>query len=281
VRVPEPEPVAFPADVFAPLEKKPADEALVVPDLDVVIAPGAVDLKPLVDQFLPQFRRLAKTEMIFLQRTCSLTNSQRAAIDKERDKVARTAATRYAEFQQKAMQGNWRESEAYPEPRVLLEEAFAPVLKTCLTPEQSTRHAAELVRRKEDRKLVAIRNLVARLEVELVLSAEQRQKLIDSLSKNWKDAWVQSLEMFQFNNFDGFPSIPDEHVTPILNKTQTLVWQGIVKNDGVFWGAFGGEILIDEDGEAQIADEDDDEEDDEDGLDLPALAGPPIILPNR
>ena len=253
VALPAPAPVEkpaddFPVDVFAALEKKP-DVPNVEADIAVAMPAGAVvDLDPLVQQFLPQFRQLTKIETHLVQRICKLSKDQRKAIEKESDKIAKAASKKYAEFQQKMMQGQWIGGEAYPDPRNILQDCFAPFLKTCLTAEQSTRYRAELERRKEDRKQVTIRNLVAKLDEDLVLTAEQRQKLVDSLSKNWDNAWAQSLEMFQYNNNDSFPNVPDQFVTPFLNKTQTLVWQGITKNNNTFWGGFGMNVMIDDDG---------------------------------
>ena len=93
-------------------------------------------------------------------------------------------------------------------------------------------------RRKEDRKLVTIQNLVARLDEELILTGEQRQKLTDSLAKHWQEAWEQSLEMFQYNT-NGIPNVPDQNVIPFLNKTQISVWHGIQRNNAFYWGGFG------------------------------------------
>ena len=50
-------------------------------------------------------------------------------------------------------------------------------------------------KRTASRKQVVIDNLVAKLDQDLVLTSEQREKLVEALSANWKDSWGQSLEM--------------------------------------------------------------------------------------
>ena len=90
---------------------------------------------------------------------------------------------------------------------------------------------------------MVIDNLVAKLDGDLVLTAEQRDKLVKALAANWKDAWGQSLQMLQ--NLDSFfPNIPDQVVAPILSENQKEVWRRIPRNQNVFWGfSFGGMMM--------------------------------------
>ncbi|MGZ3469850.1 MAG: hypothetical protein ACXWO1_08910, partial [Isosphaeraceae bacterium] len=112
-----------------------------------------------------------------------------------------------------------------------------------LSHDQESRYKAELEKRAASRKQVVIDNLVAKLDGDLVLTSEQRTRLVEALSANWKDAWGQSLEMLM--NIDSFfPNIPDQVVAPILTDNQKEVWRRIPKNSNVFWGfSFGGGIV--------------------------------------
>ena len=112
-----------------------------------------------------------------------------------------------------------------------------------LSHDQESRYKAELEKRAASRKQVVIDNLVAKLDGDLVLTSEQRTRLVEALSANWKDAWGQSLQMLM--NIDSFfPNIPDQVVAPILTDNQKEVWRRIPKNSNVFWGfSFGGGIV--------------------------------------
>src|SRR5262249_11767811 len=74
----------------------------------------------------------------------------------------------------------------------------AAALKGCLSPEQADRYAAEVAQRTEEQRQAAARNLVALFDKELLLSADQRHRMIEGLVSHWDDAWCPSLEHFQY-----------------------------------------------------------------------------------
>jgi hypothetical protein len=103
-----------------------------------------------------------------------------------------------------------------------------------------------MARRDASRKQLAVRNLVARLDRDLVLGSDQRDKVAESLSSHWDDSWCTSLEMLMQDN-QYLPPIPDHYVAPFLNDAQKTIWRSIQKVHG-FWGGFGmmGGIMIDD-----------------------------------
>ncbi len=157
--------------------------------------------------------------------------------------AVKAAATNFVEAQQKMMRGGWRPGMEYPDPRKLIEEQLAKNVSGLLSLEQRTRFNEELEKRTASRKRVVIDNLVAKLDGDLVLTSEQRTRLVEALSANWKDSWCQSLEMLQ--NIDSFfPNLPDQVVAPLLSDNQKEVWRRIPRNQNVFWGfSFGGMIM--------------------------------------
>ena len=90
--------------------------------------------------------------------------------------------------------------------------------------EQATLYQEERAKRSASRKQLIVRNLVARLDHELVLSAEQRDQLSESLSSHWDDAWGQSLEMFMYD-YAVLPPIPDQYIAPYLSEAQKRIWR--------------------------------------------------------
>src|SRR5262249_11087272 len=98
--------------------------------------------------------------------------------------------------------------------------------------------------------------LVARLDQDLTLSAEQRDKLSHSLSSNLNAIWLQQFEAtLQQGNLIVPNSIPPKLVEPILNGTQKTIWRRNQSNNNnnptnqvnvnVWGGVIGGAMLID------------------------------------
>ncbi len=75
---------------------------------------------------------------------------------------------------------------------------------------------------------MAILNLVAKLDRLLVLSSEQRDQMIASLSKSWQEDWAQSVQMLSVD-YPYFPMISDAAVSEHLNVDQKSIWNAIPK----------------------------------------------------
>jgi hypothetical protein len=217
-------------------------KAVAVQPARVVGRPAAV-LDAQVTQYVQQFRPMFRAEYYFIRNTCDLNTDQRKQLARMGERVIKAAARQFAEAQQKMMRGGWRPGSESPDPRKFIEEELTRVLRPLLSLEQESQYEAELEMRTASRKQVVIDNVVAKLEADLVLTAEQRSKLIEALAVNWKDSWCQSLEMLMnIENF--FPNIPDQVITPLLTDHQKEVWRRIPKNSNVFWGFnFGGAIM--------------------------------------
>ena len=187
-------------------------------------------------ELLPQFQPLVKAEQAFVQRACGLNKEQRAQIAKEGDGCLKAATRKYALAQNQLMQG--RGVLVMPDPRGLVQQQMASIVKSKLRPEQAEQYRQECDKRAAHRKDMAVRNLVALLDEHLLLTSEQRDKLVESLTSNWQDAWAQSVQMLlQDNQF--LPRIPDQHVVPFLNEKQRATWGNIVKQDQVIYGYSG------------------------------------------
>ena len=231
------------------VEAKPAAKANVAVMKGVVVQPARVGqpaaaaLDAQAAQYVQQFRPMFRAEYYFIRNTCGLNADQRKQLARMGETAVKAAARQFVEAQQKMMRGGWRPGTDYPDPRKLVEQELARVMSPLLSHDQESRYKAELEKRAASRKQVVIDNLVAKLDGDLVLTSEQRTRLVEALSANWKDAWGQSLEMLM--NIDSFfPNIPDQVVAPILTDNQKEVWRRIPKNSNVFWGfSFGGGIV--------------------------------------
>jgi hypothetical protein len=219
----------------------------------VMAAPMAVNNEGQVQQYRQQFRPILRAEYHIARVVCRLTPEQRKEIARAGEQVLREAAKKYVDMMQRPMTAAQR---AALDPRRQIREGLAQAVKTRLSPALAARFQDEIARRDASRKQLAIRNLVARLDRDLVLSPDQRGKVAESLTAHWDDSWCQSLEMFMYD-YQFLPPIPDQYVAPFLNDAQKRIWRGTQKVQS-FWGGFGmmGGIMVDdplEDDELRLA----------------------------
>jgi hypothetical protein len=110
-----------------------------------------------------------------------------------------------------------------------LRENVALCLARRLSPERGARYCGEIEKRDANERAVCIRNLVAILDQELSLSAQQREAMSRSLASNWDVTWCRTVEMAFRHGQNYLPKLPDSVILPILDSTQADVWQGMVK----------------------------------------------------
>ena len=73
------------------------------------------------------------------------------------------------------------------------------------------------------------------LDERLVLTAQQRAKLVKSLSANYENSWDQFVEMFGIGG-QVLPTIRDESIVPLLDDQQKNVWGQATKQSGIYGG---------------------------------------------
>jgi hypothetical protein len=193
----------------------------------------AVNMGGQLQQMMMQTRPILRAEFHVIRAACQPTPEQRKAIARAGEQALRDATKSYVESMRRPMTPAQR---AANDPRRLIEQGLVKALESHLSPDQVARYQAELTKRAAARKRLALRNLVARLDHDLFLSPDQRDKISDSLSTRWDDSWVQSIQMFMNNN-NYLPQIPDPCVAPFLNDSQVKIWKTIPKYQ-VFFGGF-------------------------------------------
>jgi hypothetical protein len=206
----------------------------------VVILNGANDpnIRNLESQFLPQFQQLLYAELAFLRRTCNADAKPFAEIAKTARRGLRPTVREYALSQNAMMRQRFQANRPDAvDPRAQVQRLLDPLVKAELGPEQARRYREECDKRAASRKRAAVLSLVAAVDERLVLSAEQRTQLLQSLSSNYQNAWDQWLQMYAFNNPQSLPSIGDELIIPLLTERQKGVWRQLPKQDvRAFWG---------------------------------------------
>ena len=198
-----------------------------------------------VGQFTQQYRPILTTELNFIRQVCELTPEQRPKIKLAGEASLKEAALKMAELQGGQMRGVARAQNEQPNPQRTIRESIAKVLQDTLTPEQMAKYKAEATQRAALRKRAAIRCVVARLDGTLCLTADQRDKITQSITAGWQDKWEQWL-MLSIYGDQYFPLVPDQHVTTHLDADQKSVWGGLQKVDFGYY--VGGGIAEADDG---------------------------------
>jgi hypothetical protein len=207
-------------------------------------ASGVTRTAPFTGAFLPFLR----AELLLVRTTCDLTEDQSKALGREGAQTLRSASANYVAWQRsEARKGAPGARSAPPDSRNEIRDGVAAAVKKYLTAEQRARYQLERERRGTEEKRTAVCYLVAILDRNLLLSAEQRARLSESLSLHWDHAWCEPLEEIQRGN-TLVPPVPDRYVIPFLDDVQTETWRGIQKlQSGLRYSLFAWDMTIDND----------------------------------
>ncbi|MBC8114866.1 MAG: BON domain-containing protein, partial [Candidatus Saccharimonas sp.] len=193
-------------------------------DLNAGNAQADAQLKQWIPQFTEQFRPILTMELNFIRQMCDLTPEQRPKIKAAGEASVTEAARKMAEMQVRQMRVAVAQN-SQPDPRRIIRDALAKVLKETLTPEQMAKYTEEATKRTALRKRAAILSVVALLDSTMCLTVEQRDKITESISSGWQDKWEQWLMMSAYGG-QYFPMVPDQFVVTHLNAEQKSVWSG-------------------------------------------------------
>lgn len=225
---------------------------------EVLQRANAANIRNLQKQFRPQFENLLKIELAFVQRVCELTEQQQKALAEGSNRCLKDALTAYATAhanpanprgQRLVLRGGNRVvvnggvrvlgngvingiSIDGKRPQEQIEESVADLVKQTLRRDQTEKYSNELIRRSENRVRIAAEFLVAKLDEQLILDSQQREKLTEVLVTNWQESWQQSVEMAFLNQQISPASlhiIPIRLLRPHLNKTQLSAWYALLK----------------------------------------------------
>lgn len=224
--------------------QKTDEKVEAVQAVEVAVAEENVD--PFVQQFKRQFTGIMKSEVYFLNRVCETTPAQREKLKVATDAALTKVIKKFADIQKKMNQGGFDWNSPAPDPRKQMQDELAILAKKCLFAEQVALYETEIVKRVENRRRTSVLNAVARLDEELILTSDQRTKLIGELTTRWKTADTQQLEVFLYGD-SYFPNIPEQFVTALLNDRQKEIWRGVARNGNIFFGIgnFGNVVIND------------------------------------
>ncbi len=191
-------------------------------------------LRALEAQYRPQFQQALYAELAILRRACKPDAKVFLDAAKASKAELHTPLREYA----KGLNSP-RVRSAADDPRSAVQKMLAPIAEAKLGAEKARLYRQECDKRLEARKHSTILNLVAALDERLVLTSQQRDKLVESLAEKYDTSWEQYLEAY--GGFDQyFPSIPEPSIVPLLDEKQKGVWQETAKLNGqiFFSGGF-------------------------------------------
>jgi hypothetical protein len=192
---------------------------------------GEPTLKDLIEQTAEEYRPFVLSELHFLRAVCGLTKEQCKLVAREArallDETARADGRFKHDKAKKGAPGGASLSEPDPsDPCGRLERGLTKIVQDRLTPLQSRRYQDELRKRTAHRKEAGVRGLVARLDGELMLTANQRDQISAALAANWSDAWGTFALL---DHGEQFPRVPDRFITPFLSPAQKKAWDKMEK----------------------------------------------------
>jgi hypothetical protein len=187
------------------------------------------DLTPMQQALMQQYRPVLKSELSFATRICHLDKKHRQELFdvaeeavKKLVKDAPEAQLRGARFAVMIQNGRVVQSQSGPDAQKAVRDAIAKAVKDKLPGETADRYAGEMKKRVEFDQHSAILSVVARLDKQLLLSAEQREAITKSLTTGWNEKWAPRPETFMFGG-DFMPSVPDNLLVPHLREGQIAV----------------------------------------------------------
>lgn len=210
-----------------------------------------------------QFMKLLSGDLELMRSVCGdLPRESRRAIARDGEQAAREASLRMAELQ-------FQDQRRQPQAGVPWQGVAGAVLKAIVPPaagpvatrgggkpaddpvsffsaaltksleehvgrEQAEEFSRQLTARNERRKTASTHAIVAALDAELGLSAEQREKIERSILERWNDSMVTAVQGMHTNNGGRiFPGLPDECVRPHLTEAQRKRFQRhVIRDDG-------------------------------------------------
>jgi len=131
-------------------------------------------IKQMRAQFVQQYRPLLKTELHFVHKVCNPTDEQGKKLTAAGKKALDQAGQKMAEVQGKMMRGQFAVfpgNDVYPDPRKVIREGLTAAMTDTLSPEQIAAYKQEIEKRSEARKKTLVKYLVAKLDIELELTA--------------------------------------------------------------------------------------------------------------
>lgn len=212
----KPDAMAGPGDAAAKLAEDPAE------------VQRRHQIKQQAIHWEQQFTKMLYGDLELLRAVCGdLPRESRQAIARAGAAAVKDAAVRMAELQMGGRRnprprgGGANAEKSQDNPLAVVSTALTASVAEHVGSEQATAFSEQLARRNDRRKAAMIREIVAVLDGELVLTTAQREEIERALREQWNDAMAMTLQGIHMNNgLRVFPGLPGGCVSPHLTKAQ-------------------------------------------------------------
>jgi hypothetical protein len=178
--------------------------------------------------YRPQFEQMLYAELAFLRRVCKPDASQFLEIAKAAKADLHTPLREFVVSMTTPRVVPAGQTQTADQPRAAVQKQLVSLVEAKLGEEKARLYRQECDKLAEWRRHAVIMNLVASLDERLVLSPQQRDKLVESLSPKYDSSWDAYCEIYT-SNPQYWPTIPDPLIVPLLDERQKGIWQQAMK----------------------------------------------------
>jgi hypothetical protein len=161
-----------------------------------------------------------RLELMHIRAACGLTREEMRVIRPEADAAYRQAIAGLSDGGTRSRTATGEESDA----REVIRKAVHAVVERHVSPERRKALLDDCRLRATTRKETCIDMLVALIDGDLLLTANQRLQIADALSTHWDDLWCDDLEA-TFAQQSSYARIPASLVEPYLSAAQEETWR--------------------------------------------------------
>ena len=194
------------------------------------------NIRAMMPQFQPQFQQALYRELVFVRRTCKPEKKSFADLAVASSAELKTPLHDYVASYYGSRQVADRQE---ADPHAAIQNMLSRLVKQKLGDEKFQLYMQEHGKRYEAHKHAIVLNLVVAIDTRLVLTAEQRTKLVQALLANYERSWDLFSEAYGITG-QYLPSVRDKTIVALLDDKQKKVWSTAEKISGN--GYFGGNM---------------------------------------
>ena len=191
-------------------------------------------VKNFENQYRQHFESLMNAELHFAAAVCTMSTRERRFLKEASNAWLKVALREFATGQHQMQNGagrfvivqrngnqivQRRGNSAATDPSTLMVDGIQKACEAILPPDVFANYQQEIEHRAASQRTAAAQAMIVELDGQLVLTADQRERMLARLLENWDDQWSTQLPLFvQGGQF--VPQIPQEIVIEILTENQ-------------------------------------------------------------
>ncbi len=199
------------------------------------------ELAAMVQQLRPQYESVLHGRLHGIRGLCNPSVKEQRLLLAAGEEALDEALLAFVKAQQNQGGGGLRvgnfafggfQAQTPTDPKQALETALEFAIVETLPEEMRELLAREKEKRVEDRRRSTACILVAAVDKQLSLSAEQRDRLEAALLDNWDKRWVAGAPML-IHGVQFMPKIPAKVINPVLDDDQRKIWKKVPQHNRV------------------------------------------------